>query len=96
MSLRGWAPGPSNWIKYLGFGTTCNRGAEANEKDFVFFCNPDSMLTSKCCRLLDEAAERYSNAAAVNPAISNGKDAIRLNRRSALIVRHAFTDRCYA
>lgn len=80
----------------LGFGTACNRGAEGNEKDFVFFCNPDSTLTPECCDLLIEAADRHPRAGAMNPAILNGKGAIRLNRRSALISRAEFTDRRYA
>lgn len=80
----------------LGFGAACNRGAEGNEKDFVFFCNPDSTLTPDCCDLLIEAADRHPKAGAMNPAILNGKGAIRLNRRSALISRAEFTDRRYA
>lgn len=80
----------------MGFGTACNRGAEGNAKEFVFFCNPDSTLTAECCALLIEAAEKHPRAGAMNPAIQNGKGDLRLDRRSALISRAEFTDRRYA
>lgn len=79
-----------------GFGTACNRGAAGNQKEFVFFCNPDSTLTPDCCQRLTEAAERHPKAGAMNPAILNGKGALRLDRRSALISRAECTDRRYA
>ncbi|MBW4706268.1 glycosyltransferase family 2 protein [Roseobacter sp. YSTF-M11] len=79
-----------------GFGTACNRGAEGNDKEFVFFCNPDSTLTPDCCRLLVEAAEKHPKAGAMNPAILNRRGALRLDRRSALISPSEYTDRRYA
>ncbi|WP_298969456.1 glycosyltransferase family 2 protein [uncultured Roseobacter sp.] len=79
-----------------GFGTACNRGAEGNQKEFVFFCNPDSTLTPDCCALLIAAAEKHPQAGAMNPAILNGKGDLRLDRRSALISRAEYTDRRYA
>ncbi|WP_298919574.1 glycosyltransferase family 2 protein [uncultured Roseobacter sp.] len=79
-----------------GFGTACNRGAEGNTKEFIFFCNPDSTLTPNCCRLLVEAAEMHPEAGATNPAILNARGALRLDRRSALISKSEYTDRRYA
>lgn len=80
----------------MGFGTACNRGAEGNKKEFVFFCNPDSTLTPECCGLLIQAAEKHPQAGAMNPAILNSKGNLRLDRRSALISRDEYTDRRYA
>lgn len=80
----------------MGFGTACNRGAAGNTKDFVFFCNPDSTLTPECCELLIKAAENHPRAGALNPAILNGKGALRLDRRSALISRDEYTDKKFA
>ncbi|WP_187428935.1 glycosyltransferase family 2 protein [Roseobacter fucihabitans] len=80
----------------MGFGAACNRGAAGNDKEFVFFCNPDSTLTPACCALLIEAAQKHPRAGAMNPAILNGKGDLRLDRRSALISRSEYTDRRYA
>ena len=66
----------------LGFGTACNRGAAGNDKEFVFFVNPDAVLDAECCKRLVAAAARHPEAAAFNPAILNSRGKIRLNRRS--------------
>lgn len=80
----------------MGFGTACNRGAQGNAREFVFFCNPDSTLTPECCAVLIEAAGKHPRAGAMNPAILNAKGAPRLERRSALIPHSDYTDRRFA
>lgn len=78
-----------------GFGTGCNAGAQGNEKEFVFFVNPDAKLTPDCCSILLAAADAHLEAVCFNPGILNEKGEIRLNRRSALLARGDWTPSSY-
>ncbi len=69
----------------VGFGRGCNVGAEAAKTRFVFFLNPDSHLKAGALEALLLAAERYPQASAFNPRISDTKGRASFKRRSYLL-----------
>ncbi len=73
----------------LGFGVACNQGAIAAgvEANFLFFLNPDAMLTERTIEMLLLAAQRYPSASAFNPAIFDESGRPSHKRSSVLLPR---------
>jgi len=57
----------------LGFGVACNQGAAMAETEFLLFLNPDTTLCPTALTELVNAAERYPEASAMNPRITNAR-----------------------
>lgn len=53
----------------LGFGTACNRGAEAATHDRLLFLNPDARPDAGALDVLGAAFDRYPEAAGFNPRL---------------------------
>jgi N-acetylglucosaminyl-diphospho-decaprenol L-rhamnosyltransferase len=70
-----------------GFGQACNAGALDADTEFLLFFNPDAVLLPNAIFELEAAADRYKNASAFNPAISDGKGVPYFKRRSKLLSR---------
>lgn len=73
--------------KNLGFGTACNRGAEAATAENLLFLNPDARLEPGALDALADALHRYPDAAAFNPRILNEDGSQFLRRRTILLPR---------
>lgn len=71
--------------KNEGFGTACNIGASAASKDFLFLLNPDTMLEDDCVTNLLSACEKFPDASAYTPKITNRKNQEDFKRRSILL-----------
>ncbi len=57
----------------LGFGVACNQGAATAETEFLLFLNPDTTLSPTTLTELVNAAERYPEASAMNPRMTNAR-----------------------
>ncbi len=55
--------------KNLGFGAACNQGAKLLSTSYVFFLNPDALLTESSLHELEKAIERFPNAGGFGPAV---------------------------
>ncbi|MCQ0092519.1 glycosyltransferase family 2 protein [Roseovarius sp. M141] len=77
----------------LGFGTGCNKGAEAAETEFLLFLNPDTALFPDTLQNLVLAADRRPDISAFNPRILNDDGTSILKRRSDLVPRGAWVPR---
>jgi N-acetylglucosaminyl-diphospho-decaprenol L-rhamnosyltransferase len=77
----------------LGFGVACNIGARHAKTEYVFFVNPDARLSEQTVSALLDAAQRYPQASAFNPAIleSNGRHYFK--RSSTLLPRSHYMPR---
>jgi len=69
----------------LGFGSACNLGARHSEKEFIFFVNPDSIISESCIKELLKAMDTNPNACAANPQIINSTGRLEFKYRSALL-----------
>lgn len=70
-----------------GFGVACNQGAALAETEFLLFLNPDAELQPGAIEALVNAAERYPEASAFNPKISDEKGKPAFKRHSHLMPR---------
>jgi len=69
----------------LGFGPGCNAGAKLAATEFLLFLNPDAALGDGAIETLEAAADRYPDASAFNPRISDKDGGQYFKRRSALL-----------
>lgn len=69
----------------VGFGRGCNLGAAVATTEFLLFLNPDATLMPDTLALLEDAADRYPTASAMNPRITNADGSAFFKRRSALM-----------
>lgn len=76
-----------------GFGRACNEGAALADTEFVFFLNPDAVLSPGCVDALEAAADRYPNASAFNPRISDRNGGEYFKRSSKLLPRREWMKR---
>ncbi|HSG59858.1 MAG TPA: glycosyltransferase family 2 protein [Pseudomonadales bacterium] len=76
-----------------GFGVACNVGARHANSDYLFFVNPDATLSAPTIRALLDAATRYPQAAAFNPAIREGNGRPYFKRSSTLLPRSQYMPR---
>ena len=79
--------------KNIGFGSACNIGARLAKGDFLFFLNPDSSLSPNAISELLKAVERYPEASAFNPKISDASGKHDFKRRSVLLPRKEWMSR---
>jgi GT2 family glycosyltransferase len=68
-----------------GFGPACNIGAAKARTEFVLFLNPDARLGDGALEALVAAADAHPEAAAFNPAITDGKGRPYFKRGSVLL-----------
>lgn len=80
-------------VKNIGFGAACNRGAEAGETEFLFFVNPDAIIKPGCLEALVDAADRFPEASAFNPAIIDATGKPVFKRGSVLLSKKDFLPR---
>ena len=76
-----------------GFGRACNRAAALATTPFLFFLNPDARLDADCLVQLLLAAERYPDASAFNPRITNAEGHAFFRRSSVLLPRSEWMPR---
>lgn len=69
----------------LGFGTACNRGAEAADTPFVLFLNPDARLLPETLTVLLADAAEHPEAAAFGPCIMDADGTVELPRARTLL-----------
>lgn len=69
----------------LGFGTACNRGAEAADTPFVLFLNPDARLLPQTLPALLADADAHPEAAAFGPCIVDSDGMVELPRARTLL-----------
>ncbi len=69
----------------LGFGTACNVGAQAAEREFVLFLNPDAELMHGALDALVDAADARPECAAFNPRIIDSAGQQSQRRMSRLL-----------
>jgi N-acetylglucosaminyl-diphospho-decaprenol L-rhamnosyltransferase len=69
----------------VGFGSACNQGAAASNREFLFFLNPDSILQATTIEHLEAAADAKPDASAFNPLITDSRGKPSLKRRSCLL-----------
>ena len=79
--------------KNMGFGSACNIGARLAKGEFLFFLNPDSSLSPNAISELLKAVERYPEAGAFNPKISDASGKHDFKRRSVLLPRKEWMSR---
>lgn len=77
----------------VGFGVACNIGAQHACSDYLFFVNPDAQLSEHTVLALLEAAARYPQASAFNPAIEEGNGKQYFKRSSTLLPREHYMPR---
>jgi len=77
----------------VGFGVACNQGAELADTEFVFFLNPDTVLTSETLAGLVRAARKHPDCVAFNPLIIDPQGKASLKRRSVLIPKRDWLPR---
>jgi len=77
----------------LGFGVACNVGAEGVDTDFLLFLNPDAALMPDTLDRLVAAADRYTNASAMNPRIAEDDGSPFFKRKSYLMPRSEWMPR---
>lgn len=77
----------------IGFGRACNIGAKGIKTPYLLFLNPDTELTESTLIALVEAAEKYPDAVALNPAIRDKNGSEYLKRGSVLIPRRKWHPR---
>ncbi|MDV7271909.1 glycosyltransferase family 2 protein [Thioclava sp. A2] len=68
----------------FGFGVACNIGAKNARTDFLFFLNPDAMIRPDTIDELIKAAEKYPQASAFNPRITDD-DGAQFFRRGGIL-----------
>ncbi len=73
-----------------GFGVACNIGAAAAATEFLLFLNPDAALRPGAVATLEAAMDRYPDASAMNPRLSDGKGRPYFKRRSVLLPRRSW------
>lgn len=78
--LRTWAEQKGHLMlvpeENIGFGNACNLGAAKASSDFLFFLNPDALLSEDTIPALLEAAGRHPDASAFGPAILGGDGSV--------------------
>lgn len=55
--------------KNLGFGTACNIGAAASDREYILFLNPDAVLKGRALTTLLEALTAHPDASAAGPKL---------------------------
>ncbi|WP_284163980.1 glycosyltransferase family 2 protein [Frigidibacter sp. SD6-1] len=70
-----------------GFGVACNIGAAEASTEFLLFLNPDAALESGCLEGLEAAMDRFPQASALNPRITEADGRAYFKRRSVLLPR---------
>ncbi|MGN7958277.1 glycosyltransferase family 2 protein [Agrobacterium tumefaciens] len=76
-----------------GFGRGCNAGATIAETPWLLFLNPDARLQDGALLQLLLATQRYRDAAAFNPRISNSDGSPYFKRRSWLLPQNKYMSR---
>jgi len=71
----------------LGFGVGCNQGAVRATTEFILFLNPDARLDQGALDGLEQAMDRYPEASAMNPRLTDGAGHPYFKRRSVLLPR---------
>ncbi len=77
----------------LGFGVGCNKGAALARTPYLLFLNPDSRLENGALDALLLAVERYPEASAFNPRITDENGGVSFKRRSYLLPRNSYMAR---
>jgi N-acetylglucosaminyl-diphospho-decaprenol L-rhamnosyltransferase len=70
-----------------GFGVACNQGANLAETEFLLFLNPDAQLQPGAIAEMEAAMDRYPQASAMNPRITEADGDPYFKRRSVLLPR---------
>ena len=69
----------------IGYGSACNKGAEAAETEYLFFLNPDTELSSDTIDELYQATKRHPAASAFAPIIRNQAGELSMLSESILV-----------
>ncbi|MCK5501121.1 MAG: glycosyltransferase family 2 protein [Tritonibacter mobilis] len=77
----------------IGFGPGCNLGAAQATSEFLFFVNPDALLTPGAVDALLAAADAHPEACAFNPRLREGNGKIAFKRRSKLLAKSQWLSR---
>ena len=68
-----------------GFGSACNIGVKAANKDYIFIVNPDTVFENNTVIKLLKLSEKMPEASALTPKILNKKNSESFKRRSILL-----------
>ena len=72
-----------------GFGAACNTGAAYGNSQYLFFLNPDTVVTEGCIENLLKATINHPASAAFSPTVLNSQGKPAFRRRSRLLPKSA-------